>query len=331
MAAAAGDAPAAARAPEAAWSPERVVSATGTLERVAVPGMPPRLRIPATSWPTPTAPKSKQLNVRGWRDADRRAAQWRRIRGRIFGGVALLLLALSVSGNFLAKQFTELDSALREERQRNVAMADSVEEYRVALDNRVRRVVEARPATRGTPALPIVGRVSSGFTTKRLHPVLNVWRPHRGIDIPAKAGTRVRPVAPGRVTDVGRDFGLGLFVDIDHGDVQTRYAHLQRTFVSPGDWVEPGTAVGAVGATGLATAPHLHYEVIVNEQRIDPLRHELRTVEIVPAAMRRVTEQTEWPSVLPSTPPPATDSTRPGRAGSVTNGSQQAPSPIIND
>ena len=132
-----------------------------------------------------------------------------------------------------------------------------------------------------------MGRVTSGFSNRRLHPVLKLWRAHEGVDIPAPPGTPVRAVVPGRVDEVGRDFGFGRYVVVRHGAVGTRYAHLQRTLVGEGAWITPETVLGLVGSTGLASSPHLHYEVELRGQPRDPLRYVIRMVEIVPAAIRR--------------------------------------------
>ncbi len=85
---------------------------------------------------------------------------------------------------------------------------------------------------------------------------------HPGIDFPAATGTPITAAAAGRVVFAGYDDGWGLTVVIDHGNgLRTRYAHLSRAAVSVGQQLTTGASVGAVGATGLATGPHLHFEV----------------------------------------------------------------------
>ncbi len=122
-------------------------------------------------------------------------------------------------------------------------------------------------------ALPVNGRVTSRFAPRRMHPVLMINRPHRGLDIAAPSGTPVRAPADGRVTRVAREFGYGLVVFIDHGGgVTSRYAHLRSAQVTNGQRVTASTRIGTVGSSGLATAPHLHYEVRVRGQAVDPLR-----------------------------------------------------------
>jgi murein DD-endopeptidase MepM/ murein hydrolase activator NlpD len=95
---------------------------------------------------------------------------------------------------------------------------------------------------------------------------------HAGLDFPAPSGTTVRAAAPGRATFAGFASGWGLVVTVDHGGWKTRYAHLSRATVSPGESVSAGERVGQVGATGFATGPHLHFEVIVRGANVDPAR-----------------------------------------------------------
>jgi murein DD-endopeptidase MepM/ murein hydrolase activator NlpD len=126
-----------------------------------------------------------------------------------------------------------------------------------------------------TPSIrPTNGYVSSGFTTRRLHPILNVHRPHHGIDIAARRGTPVVATANGTVTFAGDTRGAyGWMIDIDHGNgVVTRYAHLARGSlrVSRGQQVNRWDKIGEVGTTGLVTGPSVHYEVIVDGRPRDP-------------------------------------------------------------
>ncbi|HEX5635077.1 MAG TPA: M23 family metallopeptidase [Gemmatimonadales bacterium] len=116
-------------------------------------------------------------------------------------------------------------------------------------------------------------RISSGFTRARFHPVLKKWRAHEGIDYAADAGTPVRSVADGTVLRAGWAGGYGRLVEVRHADgIVTRYGHLSAIAAGlrPGSRVTQGQVVGAVGATGLATGPHLHYELRVNGRATDP-------------------------------------------------------------
>ena len=126
-----------------------------------------------------------------------------------------------------------------------------------------------------TPSiLPADGYKSSGFSRNRLHPILNVRRPHKGIDIAARRGTPVVAAAKGTVVYAGNTGGdYGYVVDIDHGrGVVTRYAHLARgsVAVQRGRTVERWQKIAEVGSTGLVTSPSVHYEVLVNGRAQNP-------------------------------------------------------------
>jgi murein DD-endopeptidase MepM/ murein hydrolase activator NlpD len=115
-------------------------------------------------------------------------------------------------------------------------------------------------------------RVTSGFSM-RMHPILNTWRQHGGVDYAAPTGTAVRAVGDGWVQFAGWQNGYGNVVQLAHGnDRQTLYAHLSRIDVKQGQRVEQGQRVGSVGATGWATGPHLHFEFRVHGQHQDPTR-----------------------------------------------------------
>jgi murein DD-endopeptidase MepM/ murein hydrolase activator NlpD len=125
--------------------------------------------------------------------------------------------------------------------------------------------------------LPVVGTITSKFSLSRWEPLLNLFRPHEGVDISAPRGTNIRAPADGRVTFVGHRLGYGLVVELDHGGgVTTLYAHCQKTMVQVGDYVAAGAAIAKVGSTGLSTAPHVHFEVMVNGRHVDPLRYLLQ-------------------------------------------------------
>lgn len=117
-------------------------------------------------------------------------------------------------------------------------------------------------------------RISSGFSSARYHPVLREWRAHRGIDYAAPTGTPVRAVADAVVSFAGWQGGYGNIVILNHQKpYSTAYGHLSRFApgVKPGKRVNQGDVIGYVGATGLATGPHLHYEFRVAGVQQDPL------------------------------------------------------------
>ena len=114
-------------------------------------------------------------------------------------------------------------------------------------------------------------RVSSGFKM-RFHPILQKWRAHLGVDYAAPTGTPVRTVGDGVVDFSGVQNGFGNVVFVRHPNNNTTvYAHLSRLFVRKGQSVSQGQKIGAVGSTGWATGPHLHFEFRVNGQHKDPL------------------------------------------------------------
>ena len=142
-----------------------------------------------------------------------------------------------------------------------------------------RTVPGIRVATAGVEDLPVIGAIVSGFSHARRHPLLHVVRPHLGIDIAAARGTHVSAPAAGKVTYVGRNFALGLTVEIAHADgISTRYAHLRSVLVHVGEEVTRGATIATVGSSGLTTGPHLHYEVSVNGRQVDPARFRLPRV-----------------------------------------------------
>jgi murein DD-endopeptidase MepM/ murein hydrolase activator NlpD len=115
--------------------------------------------------------------------------------------------------------------------------------------------------------------ITSGFGT-RLDPFFNKPSYHSGVDFRSDAGSAVRATAGGVVTEAGNSGGYGLMVEIDHGNgLSTRYAHLSSISVKVGDRLPIGAVVGHVGTTGRSTGPHLHYEVRVDGEAIDPMRY----------------------------------------------------------
>jgi Rod binding domain-containing protein len=113
-------------------------------------------------------------------------------------------------------------------------------------------------------------RVSSAFGW-RDDPIDGGARFHKGIDLPMPTGSEVRAPADGRVVSVGEQPGYGLTVVVAHGNgLESRYAHLSATDIRPGDPVRAGGLIARSGNTGRSTGPHLHFEVTVNGQAVDP-------------------------------------------------------------
>ena len=117
-------------------------------------------------------------------------------------------------------------------------------------------------------------RITSGFTTARLHPVLRIWRAHKGVDYGAPVGTRVRATADGVVEFAGRRGGYGKVIVLRHTNGHsTLYAHLSGfdRGLRQGQRVNQGDPIGSVGMTGMTSGPHLHYEFLVNGVHKNPL------------------------------------------------------------
>ena len=133
--------------------------------------------------------------------------------------------------------------------------------------------IDGRSKRRAFLASPLAfSRVTSSFAM-RMHPLLNSWRQHNGVDYGAPTGTAVRSVGEGVVEFAGRQNGYGNVVQLRHGSERsTLYAHLSRIDVRKGQRVEQGQRIGAVGMTGWATGPHLHFEFKVAGRLQDPLR-----------------------------------------------------------
>jgi murein DD-endopeptidase MepM/ murein hydrolase activator NlpD len=118
---------------------------------------------------------------------------------------------------------------------------------------------------------PVPGIVLSGFGLRR-HPILDFVRMHKGIDFRASYGTPILAASDGRVAGAGWRGGYGQQVSINHaGGLSTSYSHMSRILARAGQFVRQGQVIGYVGATGLATGPHLHYELHRNGVAINPL------------------------------------------------------------
>ncbi|NQD39112.1 peptidoglycan DD-metalloendopeptidase family protein [Permianibacter sp. IMCC34836] len=132
-------------------------------------------------------------------------------------------------------------------------------------------------------------RVSSNFNLARKHPILNTIRAHKGVDYAAPAGTPVYAAGDGRVSFMGVKGGYGRLIAIQHGNqYTTHYAHLSRyaKALHAGSRVRQGEIIGYVGASGLATAPHLHYEFLVNGSARNPRTVVLPQADPIPNSER---------------------------------------------
>lgn len=117
------------------------------------------------------------------------------------------------------------------------------------------------------------GRIVSGYGM-RYHPILKYRRMHWGIDITAPSGTPIYATADGTISFNGRMGGLGKTCKINHGyGYETQYGHMKTITVRKGQKVKRGEIIGYVGNTGLSEAPHVHYEVIYNGKKVNPVNY----------------------------------------------------------
>jgi murein DD-endopeptidase MepM/ murein hydrolase activator NlpD len=167
--------------------------------------------------------------------------------------------ALAAPNGNTVDQVDALLAHVREESRRLRALA------RVAKETG--SVLAALPAR-----LPLRTALNSGFGP-RLSPWTGTTEFHAGVDLSAPPGTPVKATAPGTVRVAGTAAGYGTMVVLEHGHgIESRYGHLQSVSVSKGQQVERGQLIGLSGNTGRSTAPHLHYEVLVDGRPIDPRR-----------------------------------------------------------
>ena len=200
------------------------------------------------------------------------------------------------------QSLTQRNKALDEIRRQKASFERAEKEFAQAqaeLEQRIRRLLqekqrlaeEARRAAAARPGQkppekpfeaykpggrlkwPIQGKITSSFGT-RVHPVFKTKMVHTGIDIDGNRGDAIGAAAAGEVLFTGWLRGYGQIVILDHGgDLTTVYAHLSRISVAEGNRVKVGQTVGLVGDTGVATGPHLHFEVRVNGDAKDPMRY----------------------------------------------------------
>jgi murein DD-endopeptidase MepM/ murein hydrolase activator NlpD len=129
------------------------------------------------------------------------------------------------------------------------------------------------------------GRISSRFSKSRFHPVLQINRPHLGVDYAAPVGTPIRAVGDGVITTAGWRGGAGNMIKLKHNATyETAYKHLKGfgRGIKSGSRVRQGDIIGYVGTTGLSTGPHLHFEFYINGRFVDPLGQRFPSADPVP-------------------------------------------------
>jgi murein DD-endopeptidase MepM/ murein hydrolase activator NlpD len=143
--------------------------------------------------------------------------------------------------------------------------ADGREDYYDAKGNSLRRAFLRSPLS--------YSRVSSYFSNRRFHPILRIYRPHHGVDYAAPTGTPVSSIGDGTVIYAGWKSGYGKYVQIRHRNgYVSGYGHFSKIRVRKGAFVKQGQVIGNVGMTGLATGPHLHFEILKDGRFVNPLR-----------------------------------------------------------
>ncbi len=177
-------------------------------------------------------------------------------------------------------QLEELSAAQEAELERFIRERQRLEEERrAAADAQRRRAAQLAgqaippPTNTGAPGTfswPASGPITDPFGM-RMHPITHRWRMHTGMDIGAPMGSTITAAAGGRVIYAGWEGGYGNTIIIDHGGAtSTLYGHCSQLFVSEGQDVARGQAIGAVGSTGESTGPHLHFEIRINGTPVDP-------------------------------------------------------------
>jgi len=185
------------------------------------------------------------------------------------GSLALTLIAVAATWTGETTNIAEATADRLAESQRTVvSLLDSVQLLGALAAN-----AKAARLPPHNMIMPVAGIISSGFSASRFHPILEIFRAHKGVDVSAPAGTRIVAPAAGRVSYVGWRFGYGLTVEIEHsGEVMTRYAHCRTSRVHVNDQVAAGQEIATVGSSGLATGPHVHFEVIARGNSVDPIK-----------------------------------------------------------
>ncbi len=191
--------------------------------------------------------------------------RWFRLLGMLLLTVAALSWITVTAEDRLRESIV---ARLAAEQQTSLALRDTIMSMRNA--SLAERIRNSPPANM---LMPVHAEVTSSFARSRFHPILQIFRAHKGVDLGAPMGTRIQAPAPGTVVSAGWNIGYGLVIQVAHtGGVMTRYAHCKSAFVKAGDHVEKGQVIGLVGASGLATAPHLHFEVLVKGNQVDPIK-----------------------------------------------------------
>ncbi|MFV9673248.1 MAG: peptidoglycan DD-metalloendopeptidase family protein, partial [Acidimicrobiia bacterium] len=149
----------------------------------------------------------------------------------------------------------------------------SLEKEQSSIKNLIAERAKAAGAAPGTLGRPVPGAISSGFGP-RIHPIYGYELMHSGVDMNGAMGQKIVAAAAGTVFFAGVKGGYGNSIMIDHGGgMVTLYAHQSRFAVSNGQKVNAGQVIGYVGSTGVSTGPHLHFEVRINGNPVNPVKY----------------------------------------------------------
>ncbi|MBN2083073.1 peptidoglycan DD-metalloendopeptidase family protein [bacterium] len=167
--------------------------------------------------------------------------------------------------------------AINEDRDLTLRRINELEEENKRIRAEIRELQNSASAYKGKPwtgsfKKPCPGGITSGFGMRK-HPIYGVKKMHTGVDISAPEGTAIMAAGEGKVIFTGRKSGYGKTVIIDHGNKRvTLYAHMSRITCDAGQHVTTSTKIGEVGSTGISTGNHLHFEVRIDGEPVDPLK-----------------------------------------------------------
>lgn len=178
------------------------------------------------------------------------------------------MAAQQVSADELQERIRALEDAIALEDEEAARISEQIAE--------LERIAATRPAGVSSTGYYLWPSEDSFYVTStygnRLHPILGYWRMHSGIDIGADYGTKIMASDGGRVVTSTSSYSYGEYVMISHGNGRyTLYAHMSQRKVNVGDVVQQGDLIGYVGTSGYATGPHIHFEIIENDVRVNPL------------------------------------------------------------
>ena len=196
------------------------------------------------------------------------------------GTVALMVVAgaATYTGE-TTKLATHMGDRLAESQQTVAGLLDSVQ----ILQAMAARAAKLPPKDMILPVAQ--AHITSSFKSSRLHPLLDIFRAHKGVDLAADRNSPIVAPANGRVKYVGWRIGYGNTVEMEHsGDVVTLFAHCEKILVKEGQLVNAGDVIAKVGSSGLATGPHVHFEVRRFGKQVDPIRFLAETRDSVAAA-----------------------------------------------